>query len=333
MGDISREINLVSILVCSKDRRALLETVVKDIQAIETGYKHEIIVVEETDSGVPIPGTTYISHPAANRGVGFARNLACKHATGDILVFVDDDCRIEDKEWLDKLLKPLAANSSILGVQGGVTIPAGSNCVGWAESLLGFPGGGVKRILESDGQIQKTCYVSTLNCAYTREAVDMAGWFDDRLSSGSEDYLLAQLVSKQGTCLYVPDAVVIHAPRSKIGSIWNWFVTRGRADIELVRLKKLAKFNLSSLLKSSFGLKLAIMAGMAALLWGYSPLWSGISMTGCLGFYFLQQLNRNFRVWDRSSSPLAVLLVIPFVKVIMDLATDLGRIQRWLIRG
>ena len=54
MGKFSREINLVSILICSKGRRALLETVVKDIQAIETGYEYEIIVVEETHSGISI---------------------------------------------------------------------------------------------------------------------------------------------------------------------------------------------------------------------------------------------------------------------------------------
>ena len=99
-------IELISILVCSRGRRSSLEELTLNLRKMHTSYRTEVVVLEETDNPSPINGVHYISHPIANRGFPYARNLAVAHASGNILVFLDDDCVISDG-WLDHLLSPL----------------------------------------------------------------------------------------------------------------------------------------------------------------------------------------------------------------------------------
>ena len=135
----------ISILVCSRDRHSDLERMAGNLRRMNARHRYEIVAVEETDAPRPIEGVRYFSHPVKNLGFPYARNLSIEKATGEILVFVDDDCQIRDG-WLDKLVRPFE-DPLVVGVQGGVTAPDGSNAVGWAESLLGFPGGGIRRVI------------------------------------------------------------------------------------------------------------------------------------------------------------------------------------------
>ncbi|MDQ6959167.1 MAG: glycosyltransferase family A protein, partial [Mariprofundaceae bacterium] len=107
----------VVVLVCTRDRRAMLDALLADLRAQDYDGKHEIIVVEETDDPRPPEGVNYVPHPVLNKGIAFARNLAIEHAAHDLIVFVDDDCRVET-DWLRRLVRPLD-DPQLLGVQGG----------------------------------------------------------------------------------------------------------------------------------------------------------------------------------------------------------------------
>jgi GT2 family glycosyltransferase len=311
----------ISILICSRDRRPDLEEVVRDLKAMKTHHSFDIVVVEETDAPRPIEGVHYVSHPVKNLGFPYARNLSVKESSGEILVFVDDDCRIRDG-WLDNLVEPFK-DPSIVGVQGGVVIPKGSNAVGWAESLLGFPGGGIRRILDAGGLLQPTIELSTLNSAYRRWVIDAAGGFDPRLRLGGEDYLLAKKVCRLGTCLFVPTALVSHRVRGDLPGIWQWFVRRGTAEIAVVRTREYAGANWMAVLKSSLLFKLAIL-----LIAGFMVSFPATSLLlAVLILYVILQYGRFYSTWKNSSGPLSSFLVLPFVKLIMDTATDAGRLK------
>jgi GT2 family glycosyltransferase len=305
----------------------MLEALVARIMDFTVWFEIEIIVVEETDSPRPIAGVVYTSHPVRNRGIGYARNLALKHAKGSILVFVDDDCRIP-RGWLETLVKPLIENMTVVGVQGGVTVPSTANAIGWAETLLGFPGGGLKRIIESCGIEQPTRNISTLNCAYAADVLVKIGGFNETLVSGSEDYLLGQMASERGACLFHPSAFVEHEPRGSLRKIWQWFRVRGRADIELVRTNQLSDFNHSYLMKSSLSAKLFVYAGVCCAAAVLAPQLGAILFLGGLAGYYGCQIARFYRVWLSSGCRRNVLFLMPVVKAAMDIATDYGRIQR-----
>jgi GT2 family glycosyltransferase len=311
----------ISILICSRDRRSDLDSIVSDLKGMKTRYPYEIIVVEETDRPRPIAGVSYFSHPVKNFGFAYARNLSVEKAAGTILVFVDDDCRIKDR-WLDSLLRPFR-EESVVGVQGGVVVPEGTNAVGWAETILGFPGGGAKRIIASGGKVQDTTEISTLNSAYRRRVIEAVGGFDALLKWGGEDYLLAKKVSHYGKCLFVPDALVAHRARGSLLSIWHWFVRRGRAEIDVVRSRQYEMATWGAILRSSLLLKFVAVSLLSLLFpGGFAYLILVFSL-----FYFFVQYGRSISAWRKSEAPFKSLLILPWVKLIMDLSADVGRLK------
>jgi glycosyltransferase involved in cell wall biosynthesis len=314
------EHDLVSILICSKDRRQALEILAKDLLSMRTCYSFEIIVVEETDQPCTIDGTNYVSHPIAGRGIPYARNLALAYAKGEIIVFLDDDCIIYD-EWLNKLLAPFK-DESIVGVQGGVTVPHDTNPIGWVETLLGFPGGGHKRVLEAKGSIQETREISTLNCAYRRWIFEKVGGFQKELKYTGEDYVLAKQACDLGRCLFVPDALVTHKARGNLSKVWRWFVRRGRADIDVIRVGGWKSTAIMWLLRSSIVLKAVAVLVLSLLLFDSVLLGLAIGLL-CYG---LIQMGRLYKIWKQVGLPIGDLLYIPVVKFTMDLANDWGRI-------
>ncbi|HXH64057.1 MAG TPA: glycosyltransferase, partial [Mariprofundaceae bacterium] len=247
----------VSLLICSRDRRDMLDALLADLRQQSYGGEVEIVVVEETDDPRPPAGVKYVPLPVRNLGIAYARNQAVQAAAHELLVFVDDDCRVAP-EWLEKLLAPFA-EPDVLGVQGGVTVPDGTNAVGWAESLLGFPGGGIARVRQAQGRTQPTREVSTLNAAYRRTALIEAGGFPESARFGGEDYLLAKRVAGHGRLLFVPDAMVRHAARGSLPAIWRWFVRRGWAEIGLLRGGLAPAGFKGFMLRSSLLLKLGIV--------------------------------------------------------------------------
>jgi GT2 family glycosyltransferase len=319
------KIELISILICSRDRHDDLVFLVQALTTIASTHPREIVVVEETDEPAPIEGVKYISHPVLNRGIPYARNLAMAHAAGEILLFVDDDCIITDN-WLESLLEPFSEDS-VVGVQGGVTVPPSSGPIGWAESIIGFPGGGIRRIIESGGRTEPTTEISTLNAAYRRRVVDAVGGFDERLKWGGEDDFFAKKACKHGSCLFVPAAVVTHKPRGTLSGIWKWFIRRGRVDIFFTRIHDYEapkRYSLFTVLRSSLGIKFLLPLFVLLV---FSWAWTLVFILSFLSLYSVVQQVRYFKIWRKSDAGLTSFLLIPIVKLTMDLAADWGRLK------
>lgn len=310
----------VSILICTRERRQMLDRILTDLAAQKYDGEIEIVVVEETDSPREIEGVTYVSHPVLNRGIAFARNLLVQYASYDLLVFVDDDCRVAP-DWLSKLVAPFE-EQTVLGVQGGVTVPDGTNSIGWAETLLGFPGGGITRIIQSHGEPQETKEVSTLNAAYRKEAILEAGGFSDQARFGGEDYLLAKCVAEKGKLLFIPDAIARHEARGSIGAIWSWFVRRGRAEIELWS---------NHLAPEGFGMwmfRASFLVKMVPLL--LLSVWSVWPLILFLALMVIFNLWRFRWVLGRADIPVSAWWILPWLRMCMALASDVGKIKSWV---
>jgi glycosyltransferase involved in cell wall biosynthesis len=315
-SDLSKSI---SILICSRDRRRDLERLIESIKNLDSDRSPEIVVVEETDNPIQIDGIRYIPHPIANRGIPYARNLALANATGEIIVFLDDDCRIRNG-WLDNLLEPFK-DDSVVGVQGGVTVPNETNAIGWAESILGFPGGGIRRAWEAKGKNQDTREISTLNCAYRKWVIDKVGGFEGRLKLTGEDYILAKQACNFGRCLFVPKAMVSHESRGNMIKIWHWFVRRGRGDIDVIRVGNWQRVSLGWLIKSSLSIKLSFLIMMSIVFTDWAIIFTFFALLA----YGVFQYGRHFKVWKNTEASIMAFLLLPVVKLTMDMAMDWGR--------
>jgi GT2 family glycosyltransferase len=307
------------VLICTRERRDDVARALASLRA--DGVERdgvEIVVVEETAAPWPIPGVRYVPLPPEGRGFAHVRNHAVAAARGSVLVFVDDDCEVE-RGWFDALLAPLRADPTVGGAAGAVLV-RDCNAIGYAESILGFPGGGLRYLAAAGGRVVPTEWLSTCNCAYRREAVEGAGGFSPLASLGGEDSLLAERVTARWSCRYVPGAVVYHKPRQRLAAIFRWFVRRGRAEMRILPAKAWPAAVAGSLLRGSTLLRLlGVAAVLCVVPW---PVWLGVPLL--LALYYAAMLAR-FRFARRYPSHRVGWWLVPFVKLVADLGADVGR--------
>jgi GT2 family glycosyltransferase len=308
----------VSIIICTKDRPADLARALASIQASDdVARAAEIVVVEEADAPRALPGVRYIHLPRENRGVGYARNAGVRAATGDVVVFIDDDCEAE-KGWADALVRPLRENSGIVGAAGAVMV-RDCNRIGYAENILGFPGGGLRFVHQAGGRIIPTRHLATCNCAYRRQTVLDVGGFVEEATIGGEDTLLAERVTERGRCVYVPSAVVYHRPRGRFRAIFRWFIRRGESEILCARKRGMDAPSVRYLVRGSWTVRGIVLAA-ACLYWPRLVAWlpAGAAFYGAFQLWrarFALAYPRHRAAW----------WLVPFVKITMDAGNEIGR--------
>ena len=149
---------------------------------------HPFTIIQQTHAGIPA-----------------ARNRGIRAAKGEVLLFVDADCRLQ--------AGCLTALSSVIAdapQHDCFQLRLVGNCstvVGRAEHLrlLSFQ----SYMLKPDGGIR---YLNTAGFAIRRERVDVeAGVFDPAALRAEDTLLLAHLIQEGKLPLFVPNAVVEHA--------------------------------------------------------------------------------------------------------------------------
>jgi GT2 family glycosyltransferase len=311
----------VSVLICTKNRRADVARALASLRADGVPSADvEIVVVEETAEPAPVPDARYVTLPPEGRGFAHVRNLAVQSARGEILVFVDDDCEVE-RGWLAALLAPLRADPGLGGVAGAVLV-RDCNAIGYAESILGFPGGGLRYLAAAGGRVVPTTHLSTCNCAYRRAAIEGAGGFSPLAALGGEDSLLAERVSARWPCRYVPTAVVYHRPRQRLGAVFRWFVRRGRAEMRVLPATTRPAAVVAALLRGSLLLRTVGLA--LALAWLPWPVWA--TAPPLLAAYYAVLLHR-FAFARGYPTHRRGWWLTPLVKMVADAGAEVGRLR------
>ena len=117
--------------------------------------------------------------------------------------------------------------------------------------------------------------------------------------------------------------MVTHAVRGSLAKIWYWFLKRGRAEIGVIRNGGYKNTTYWSLFKASLTAK-ALLLVLAAVILADGLLLMSIVAFACYGSI---QFIRYYPAWRNSLATKAALMVIPIVKITMDLAMDWGRIR------
>lgn len=199
-------------------------------------YPTEIVLLHESNTPTPLPTSSlpvpvrYISIPE-KQGIPFNRNQGIAQAQGRIIVFIDDDCWVQ-QEWLKSLVGPLLLDTSLLAVTSGTKIPP-SNFLGDGISALGFPGGGSLGF-DKVWKVSRngfTNHMAAGNCALRREIFDTVGLFDESMKYGAEDAEFSYRLEHAGIPIkYVPEGYAFHEARTTWKSFTRWQLRRGRAN-------------------------------------------------------------------------------------------------------
>src|SRR3989344_7344976 len=197
-------------------------------------YPTEILLLHESNIPVaaptlPIP-VRYITI-AEKQGIPFNRNQGLDHARGDFIVYIDDDCWVQEN-WLKSLIEPLLQDASLMAVTSGTKIPP-SNFLGDCISALGFPGGGSLGF-DKVWKVSKNGFTNHLavgNCALRKEIFQKVGLFDESMVFGAEDAEFSHRLENAGlTIKYVPEGYAFHEARTTLTSFIRWHLRRGKAN-------------------------------------------------------------------------------------------------------
>ena len=115
--------DLISVIIPVRDRAALIGTQLEALAVQRTPRAFEVIVADNgsTDDTVAVAESyadrfahLEVVDASARRGAGHARNMGCRVARGDLLVFCDSD-DIAHGDWLEALARAWMPGSIVAG--------------------------------------------------------------------------------------------------------------------------------------------------------------------------------------------------------------------------
>lgn len=205
----------LSLVICTRNRSAQLDRCLEELRKLHLDKAWEIVLVDNgsTDDTAKVIEAQKDSMPAPVKsiqemvpGLGRARNAGIRAASGDIIVFTDDDC-YPNEDWLVEIDKAFLDPG--LGFLTGKVVLHDPDDYPISVNLL-----------EDARDVPAGTYVSPYilmgaNLAFRREALEAIGGFDSNLGAGTrypvEDVDAAARVVMAGwSGAYRPNIVVRH---------------------------------------------------------------------------------------------------------------------------
>jgi len=189
--------------------------------------RYEVIVVDNnSNDGTPDIVSNYPATLLYERHIQTsyaARNRGIRHASGEIVAFVDADC-IAAPNWLRALVQPFA-KSTVAGVAGKVAsyqpISLIEEFTVHADPLGKKSLGGLLSMI-------------TANVAYRRTVLMQVKGFRSEMSTGA-DVDLGWRIQQLPDCqvAYAPDAIVYHKHRTTLSDLHRQYYRYGFSEIML----------------------------------------------------------------------------------------------------
>jgi mycofactocin system glycosyltransferase len=224
----------VSVIVPVRDRERQLAGCLRSLERLHyPGDRLEVIVADD-GSAVPVPAPAGVRVVRSQRPAGpaAARNLAASAAGGEVLAFLDSDCRAEP-DWLEALL-PEFADPEVAAVGGRVRAARERT---WLERY-----DAVRSPLDLGRRYAQVrprhpvSYLVTANLLVRRADFARVRGFDPDLRCGEDVDLAWRLVHAGRRVVYQPLGSVRHEHRSRPG---EFLATRaGYAASEAALLRR-----------------------------------------------------------------------------------------------
>jgi len=203
----------VSVVVATKNGARTLRECLQTLSRLRYP-DYEIIVVNDgsTDETAKIiesfSNVKCITHKA-NQGLSGSRNDGYKAASGDIVAYTDDDCRVPEY-WLNYLCQGLIESQNV-AVGGPNYLPVDDPPV--ARAVMASPGN-PSAVLLNDKQAE---HIPGCNMAFWKWALEETGGFDPIFRCAGDDVDFCWRILQKGwTIGWKPSAFVWHCRRSTV---------------------------------------------------------------------------------------------------------------------
>ena len=212
----------VSVVICTYNRDKFIGEALNCLakQSLPPD-QFEVIVVDNksTDNTATIAKNFIAKHTELNmryvlepnKGLSFARNRGIGEAKAPIITYIDDDAEVTPR-FLQSIVNFMQADKTVSGI-GGKVIPKYSESEEpkWMSRYLD---GMVGRIDYGDATKRfdsNMKYPGGCNMTYTREILQKAGGFNNKLTFRADDkYIFFQVTKYTDKIYYLPEAALYH---------------------------------------------------------------------------------------------------------------------------
>jgi O-antigen biosynthesis protein len=208
---VNRPTPRFSVVICTYNGSATIRKTLEVVQ--ELAYpNYEVIVVDDGSTDVTAKivreyGVRLIS--TANQGLSEARNVGFRAATGEFVVYLDDDA-FPDPDWLNYLAASFLETEHV-AIGGPNVEPPESGLV--ATCVANAPGGPV-HVLITDELAE---HIPGCNMAFRRKVLEAVGGFDPQFRAAGDDVDICWRIQERGwTIGFSPAALVWHHRRDAI---------------------------------------------------------------------------------------------------------------------
>lgn len=241
-----------------------------------------------------------------------ARNIALRHARGDVVVIVDGHCGLEDDRYLVRLASAFDRS--------------GADCIGRPQPL-DIPGAtALQRAIAAarsswlghhpDSHVYSTredfVPAKSVAVAYRRSVFKLLGTFDERFDA-CEDVEMNHRLDRAGLrCFFTPKAAVHYAPRDSLSGLSRQLGRYGRGRVRLAR-KHPETFSLGILPPPLF-----VVGLMAGLPLSFAAVWLAVIYVAAIALYSTIVLANSASIalrQQRFSLLFPLLLVFPTIHI------------------
>ncbi|MEM7147868.1 MAG: glycosyltransferase [Verrucomicrobiota bacterium] len=223
----------VSVIVCSHNGGRTLRACLESLGRVRYGNREVIVVDDGSEpelaglvSDFSGDGVRYIRQ--GHEGLSQARNRGAMEADGEVLVYTDDDCEV-DEDWLGYLVSALEGGE--YAAVGGPNIPPGD--VGWVERCVGAAPGGPMHVMLTDEEAE---HLPGCNLAVRWDAFQRVGGFLREYRAAGDDVDFCWRLQELGMRIgFAPAAMVWHRRRATMGAYLRQQAGYGRAEALLIQ--------------------------------------------------------------------------------------------------
>ena len=166
-----------------------------------------------------------------NKGPATARNLGICQARGEIILFLDDDCRAKEK-WLEELVKGYE-DPQVGGTGGRIISPLRGTLADRYCSHVG--------LLETPKiKGNRVEYVITANASFRKSVLEEVGGFDENYEfpGGEDPDLCLRVIHAGHKLLFNSNAMVSHHHPRSLSSLRKTYFNYGMGEALLIIKKK-----------------------------------------------------------------------------------------------
>ena len=255
---------MVSVIVPTKDREAELEECLAALFALDYPRdRYEVIVVDDgsSDGTVAVAGRypCHLLSNGRNLGQSYSRNAGARRASGEILAFLDSDC-VAEPAWLRDLV-PFFSWSRVAAVGGYVAGYCGRSRLDRYEQVASSLNMGERLLVGADDP--GTFYVPTCNLLVRHTAYDAVGGIREDLHVGEDVDLCWRLRDRGDYLFYVPQGIVRHKHRNRLGAMTRRRAEYGTSEaaLHVLHPEKRKRFGLTPLPAVTFAVAATALIG------------------------------------------------------------------------